>query len=155
MIAHPSFTRDIKLFDPQLEVRENPESTSWRDRFAICQPVKKLLLVDEEAGLYLYKTIMYPVLTIPQVMEPDNRIIPALYEARFDRIDNDFALDIVRGERAAALKSAEEMAEEASDEMFYRWKKEFGGFNMANVANVDPTYAVKKLQDSLGRDINR
>jgi hypothetical protein len=156
--VHPSFERDIKLFDPRLIVRPNPQPVDESERYFVCEPVKFLVpMFEEPVKAALLKTEYFPILSIPQAQEIDCRVVRDLYRNRIQRAGewHKKAEEAVFAERKRMMDRGMEMTEEAAEEMYYYWKKEFGHFNWANVPSVDPTRGTKELEDKLGRELNR
>lgn len=154
----PSFERQVKLFDPRLVVRPNPQPVDESERYFVCEPVRFLVPVfDDPVKAAMLRTEYFPILAIPQAQESDYRVIRDLYRNRIQKHGDwhKSVEDAVFARRKRTMDQAMEYTEDRADELFYRWKKEFGHFNWANVPSVDPTRGRKELEDKLGRELDR
>ncbi len=153
MSVHPSFLKFVRSFRSYLTIERNPRPTSKWDQWFICQPIKRMEQILGQSGMHCLMDRNFPVLAIPQVMDPDRRMLQALYDNQFSRQKD--SRKTILNRRQQIMKAHENhVADWARDVGYWHFQREMGKFNMANVPNIDPTAPVKRLQDKLGRDLN-
>lgn len=149
---HPSVVRHIREYRSNLKVVYNPRWTEEFEKFLICQTVKKLTPVDEDAGLYVVGEEEFPVLFIPQASEIDRRWTRELDKNRIDKREDD-ATKAKRQKKEIMKNYTDEADAWSRDVGHWHFKREIDPYNLALLPNKDPTRETKELEDKTGEEV--
>lgn len=142
----------IRRYNPSLDIIPNPWTGEGLMIISRRPEMTAMRCVDRESGLYIASRVGYPVMYLPEIVNPDRRIIAALEDSRCREASDRARIRQRQLEQHnAGYDATMRRIEDESEEGYWHLRKALGSYNMSNISARDPGYETKAREDKIGK----